>query len=267
MMTKGQKQSKIGLALSGGGARGFAHIGVLKVLEQAGIPIAAVSGTSAGSFVGAAVAAGLSAAHIEELARRLSWKTVLRPALSPLALFSAAPMKNFIAREFGVSDFDQLKLPFAAVAFDVKMSKQVVLTSGDLAEAIQASCAVPGVFVPLRRNGMMLVDGGVTSPLPVKQALELGSDAVIAVDLLSSGTAFDKTPKTGLGILLRSGLMMIQHSARNQHYRAKIVIEPRIAHIRPDQINKGDELIRLGEAAAHEKLDDILRLIDQNSDI
>lgn len=251
--------AKIGLALSGGGARGFAHIGVLKALVENDVPIDMIAGTSAGSFVGGAFAAGMSVQEIIEIGSSVSWFGVSGLSYSPRGLLSNAAMSGFIERHFPVTRFEDLKVPFAAVACDLESGDEVVFRdTGDLATAIRASCAIPGVFVPVSDgNGRYLVDGGVTSPMPTKAVRKLGAEKVIAVDLLTCGTGMGGVPSTFIGTMVQAAMMMIRTASRNQHYRADVIIEPQIAHIRPDEIGKRDELIELGEEAAIKSLDEI----------
>lgn len=255
-------EQRLGLALSGGGARGFAHIGVLKVLERERIPIAAVTGTSAGSFVGAALAAGLSAADIETAAADIVWSRVLRPSFSAKALLSTKWIGDRLSAVIPPPGLiEEFPIPFAAVAFDVAAGEEFVFRSGRASEAVRASCAVPGLFAPLRQNdGRILVDGGVTSPLPVKQLDRSHTSAVIAVDLVSCGSKFGRIPSTGVGVIFRSALKMIEELSRSCHHLADVVIEPQIAHIRHDEIGRMKELIELGEAAAEKEIAAIRRL-------
>src|SRR5687768_3782394 len=256
-------QKKIGLALSGGGARGYAHVGVLKALVENDIPIDLIAGTSAGSFVGGAFAAGMSPDEIIELGKKVGWLGVAGFSYSPRRLLSNAALGTFVAQNFPVCRFEDLVIAFAAVACDLETGDEVVLKDeGDLALAIRASCAIPGVFVPVTdAGGRFLIDGGVISPMPTRAVRKLGADIVIAVDLLTCGSTFWGRPSTLLGTFFQSAMMLIRTASRNQHYRADIVIEPKIAHIRPDELAKRDELVELGEQAALEKLDDLNRLL------
>ena len=253
------ERKKTGLALSGGGARGFAHIGVLKALVEHDIKIDMIAGTSAGSIVGGAFAAGMSVDEIVVMASKIGWTNTMRPSLSPLGLLSNAPMGHFIQDEFPVRTFEELQIPFAAVACDFESGEEVVLKdTGDLPFAIRASCAMPGVFMPLidKRN-RLLVDGGVISPMPTDAVQQMGADFVIAVDLMACGATFRTRPRTAFGMMFQSAMMLLRAASRNQHYQADVVIIPPIGHLRPDQINKRDEFITLGEAAGREKVDEI----------
>lgn len=250
-------EKRIGLALSGGGARGFAHVGVLKVLVESGVRIDMVAGTSAGSIIGGALAAGMSVDEILEMSRNVGWTDLGRPSLSPLGFFSNEPMGRYLAKCLPAKRFEDLPLPFAAIACDLDTGGEIVLkNSGDVIEAIRASCSVPGVFVPVTTaDGKMLVDGGAVKPLPCDTLREMGADIVIAVDVLACGSNFRSKPRTGLGVTIQSALTLIRSAARLQHFHADIVIAPELAHLRPDEIGKREEFIELGENAAQDNLD------------
>jgi NTE family protein len=256
---------KVGLALSGGGARGYAHLGALRALERHAIPIDFIAGTSAGSFAGGAFSTGLSADDIIGFGHKLSWYTIAGLSYSPRGLLSNAGIEAFIRQNFPVNRFEELKIPFAAVACDLETGEEIVLKeTGDLATAIRASCAVPGVFTPVATAaGQQLIDGGVITPMPTKTVREMGAEIVIAIDLMSSGATFHGVPRTLFGTLFQSAMTLLRAASKSQHYHADVIIEPQIAHIRPDEIRRRDELIELGEAAAIEQIDEIKRLIEE----
>lgn len=257
------EQKKIGLALSGGAARGFAHLGVIKVLREHDIPIDFIAGTSAGSFAGAALASGLSVDEIIKMSRKISWFAMTGFSFSPMGLLSNASMGAFVNQHFPVKRFEDLKIPFAAIACDLETGKEVVLKeTGDLATAIRASCAIPGVFVPVVIDKKKLIDGGVISPVPTKAVKKLGAEIVIAVDVIASGATYWGSPSTLLGVFFQSAMLLLKTASLAHHYRADIVIIPELAHLRPDEISKMDEFIEAGEAAAAEKIDAIKALID-----
>jgi NTE family protein len=255
-------RKKIGLALSGGAARGFAHLGVLKVLREHGIPIDFIAGTSAGSIAGGALASGLSIEEIVEMGRKIGWLSMTGFSFSPMGLLSNAALGAFVKRYFPVRKFEDLPIPFAAVACDLETGEEVVLkNSGDLSTAIRASCAIPGVFVPVKYDGRRLIDGGVVSPVPTKAVRKLGAEIVIAVDVIASGATYWGSPSTLLGVFFQSAMMLLRTAGKHQHYRADVVIIPQIAHLRPDEIGKMNEFIKAGEAAALEKIDEIKKLV------
>ncbi len=257
---------KIGLALSGGGARGFAHVGVLKVLAAHNIEFDMIAGTSAGSIVGGALAAGMTPNEIEAMARKVGWLNTLRPSFAFSGLLSSAPMGKMLQRELPVRTFEDLTIPFAVVTYDLVNGEEfIVKDSGDLINAIRASCAVPGVFAPVMYGDRLLVDGGITSVLPVDAVRAMGADIVIAIDLLKCGSAHNSVPRTGLGIAIRSAMTLIGSSSTDQGRRCDLMIEPAIAHIRPDQIKRGVELIRLGEEAALNKIEEIIAITGKSA--
>ena len=255
-------RKKIGLALSGGGARGFAHVGALKVLAGHNIRFDMIAGTSAGSIAGAALASGMGPDEIETMARKVGWLNTLRPSFGLSGLMSSAPMGKMLRNVLPVAKFEDLVIPFAAIAYDIVKGEEVVLKeNGDLITAIRASCAVPGIFAPIKQGDRMLIDGGVTSVLPVDAVRAMGADFVIAIDLLKCGNNFRSIPRTGLGIAVRSAMALVGSSSADQGRRCDIVISPSIAHIRPDQIKRADEAIELGERAVMERIDEIADLV------
>ncbi len=263
-ISKTMERKKIGLALSGGAARGFAHLGVLKVLEENNIPIDLIAGTSAGSFAGAAYASGLNAAQIIEMSREITWLKMAGFSYSPKGFLTNSPMGSFIKKHFPESSFEKLKTPFAAVACDLETGSEIILKeSGDLAFAIRASCSIPGVFVPLEdEQGRRLIDGGVVAPIPTQAVRELGAEKIIAVDVLACGSTYWGSPSTLLGVTFQSAMMLLRTASLNQHYHADVVIIPEIAHLRPDEIGKLDAFVKAGEEAALGKLDEIKALIE-----
>ena len=257
-------QKKIGVALSGGAARGFAHLGVLKVLVENEIPIDFIAGTSAGSFAGAAFASGMSIEGIIEMSRKITWRRTTGFSYSPKGLLSNALLGKFINEHFPVRKFEDLPVPFAAIACDLETGKEVVLRdSGDLAAAVRASCAIPGVFVPIAIDGRQLIDGGVVAAVPTKAVRNLGAEIIIAVDVIACGATYWNLPSTLLGIFFQSAMMLLRAASKAHHYRAHVVIIPQIAHLRPDEIGRMDEFIRAGEEAALEKIDEIKKLFAQ----
>ena len=254
----------IGLALSAGGARGFAHLGVVRALIDNGIRFDIVAGTSAGSFVGAALASGMAVGDILRIGRRVSWFNMTGLSYSPRALLSNVAMGSFIRQNFSAERIEDLPVRYAAVACDINSGEEVVLDRGDVAFAVRSSCAVPGVFTPvISEDGRMLIDGGVLNPLPANVVKAMGADMVIGVDVLACGASFRNTPKTALGMLFQSAMIVFRTASQNQQYRGDIVIEPQIAHIRLDELGKREELIELGEQAALEMIDEIKAMIEK----
>ncbi len=255
---------KVGLALSGGAARGIAHVGVLKVLAEHAIPIDYIAGTSAGALVGAAYAAGAPLAEIEEMGRRMRWRDVGRVTLSRLGVQSNARLEDFLRARLPVTRFEELRIPFAAVATDLRTGSPVVMSgAGDVAFAVRASCAIPGWYVPVTdESGRQLVDGGLSANIPTAITRSLGADIVIAVDVNFEGAKFLGPPQSAIGILFQSMIVVQRTVSAHQCNDADLVIRPRVGHIRWDELARADELIPAGEQAARATVERIKSLIE-----
>jgi NTE family protein len=200
----GEQRKRVGLALGGGGGRGMAHVGVIRVLEQASIPIDCIAGTSVGSLVGAAYAAGLGGDKLLDLAHRARWRDLASLVWPRDGFVSFAKMEAFLASLLGDLAFADLKTPYAAVATDLATGEIVVLTEGRLIPAVRASCSVPGIVTPLEWAGRCLVDGGVANNLPISVVRSLGADLVIAVGLASPPAVRPRGP-------FATGVAAIEH--------------------------------------------------------
>lgn len=258
------ERPRVGLALSGGAARGIAHVGVLKVFAEHNVPVDFVAGTSAGSIAGGALAAGMSIEEIEKLSRTLRWKDMGRMTLSRLGVQSNARMEEFLRKFLPITRFEELRIPFAAVATDLHSGEAVVMSGeGDVPFAIRASCTIPGWYVPvIDSKGRQLVDGGLVANVPAAAARSLGADVVIAVDVNSEGATFLGPPQSAIGVIFQSMMVVQRTVSALQLQDADIVIRPRIGHIRWDEMKRADELIRLGEEAARATLARIQHLLE-----
>ena len=255
---------KVGLALSGGAARGMAHVGVLKVLLENKIPIDCVAGTSAGALVGGAFASGMSISQIAEMCAKVRWSLLGRFAFSRFGILSTEPMRKYIRENLPVSRFEDLILPFACVATDLNTGDAVVMKeTGDLAAAITASCAIPGIYVPVTsEDGRMLVDGGIAEIIPTETARNLGADFVIAVDVNWEGAKFLGAPQTVLGVFFQSAMMLMRTVSKHQLNSANVVIRPAVGHLRWDEVGRSKEFIEAGERAALAAIDEIKNLLE-----
>src|SRR6266404_2701032 len=254
---------RVGLALSGGAARGIAHVGVLRALEENAIPIDPIAGASAGGMIGGAYAAGLSIAQLEAMARKFRWRHMGRLSFSRLGLHSNAPMEEFLRACLPVSRFEDLRIPFAALATDLQNGTAVVLRdTGDLTFAIRASVCLPAFYVPVRDpEGRLLVDGGLVANLPISYARDLGADIVIAVDVGADGARFMEVPRTALGVLTQTFVAVERIVSNQESSKADLIIIPKIGHIRWDETRRADELLQIGYDAAIASIDDIKKLI------
>jgi NTE family protein len=254
----------VGLALSGGAARGIAHVGVLRVLAEHAIPIDYIAGTSAGALVGGALAAGMPLDEIEKIGRSMRWRDVGRPRLSRLGMQSNARMEDYIRRLFPVTRFEEMRIPFAAVATDLRAGSAVVMSGeGDVAFAIRASSAIPGWYVPVTdEKGRQLVDGGLVANVPSAVARSLGAEIVIAVDVNAEGAKFLGPPQTALGVMLQSMMVVQRTAVIHQWQDADLVIMPKVGHIRWDEIGRAGDLIAAGRQAALSTIERIKHLIE-----
>lgn len=254
---------KIGLALSGGAARGMAHTGVLRALLENDIRIDCIAGTSAGSIVGGAYAAGMPIAEIADLGRKLRWRDIGRVTMSRLGVQSNERLEAYLRARLPVHKFEELPIPFATVATELKTGAPVILRdTGDLPFAIRASCTIPGWYVPvIDEQGRQLVDGGLVAVIPATVTRALGADLVISVDV-NDGATFIGPTSSVFGVLLQS-LMVVQKTASHyQRQSSDLVISPKVGHIRWDQVGRADELMDLGYAAGLESIPRLRALLD-----
>jgi NTE family protein len=262
--TEEVERPRVGLALSGGAARGIAHVGVLKVLAEHRVPIDFVAGTSAGSVAGGALASGMSLEEIEKLSRSLRWRDMGRMTLSRLGVQSNARLEEFIRKLLPVTRFEEMPIPFAAVATDLHTGEAVVMSGeGDVPFAIRASCTIPGWYVPVvDEHGRQLVDGGLVANVPAAAARSLGADVVIAVDVNAEGAKFLGPPQSAIGVIFQSMMVVQRTVSVLQLQDADIVIRPRVGHIRWDEMKRADEMIAAGEEAARRTIARIQRLLE-----
>ncbi|MCA1635258.1 MAG: patatin-like phospholipase family protein [Acidobacteria bacterium] len=251
-----KQRPRLGLALSGGAARGAAHVGVLKVFREQGIRVDCVAGTSAGALVAGAFASGMELEELEQIARDMRWRDFGRMTLSKLGVQSNARMEMYIRERFPVTRFEELPVPFAAVATDLHTGTPVVMRDeGDVAFAIRASCALPGWYLPVvDEHGRQLVDGGLVANLPTAAARSLGADVVVAVDVNHDGAKFLGAPTSIIGVLLQSIVLMQRTSVVHQRQLADVCLSPRVGHIRWDEMTRADEFIAAGEESARAAL-------------
>ncbi|HWS86546.1 MAG TPA: patatin-like phospholipase family protein [Pyrinomonadaceae bacterium] len=262
------RRPRLGLALSGGAARGIAHVGVLKVFAEEGLRADCVAGTSAGALVGGALAAGMPVEEIEEVGRTLRWRDLGRMTLSRLGVQSNAVLEEYVRARFPVTRFEELAVPFAAVATDLRTGARVVMRDeGDLGFAIRASCAVPGWYVPVTDSGgRQLVDGGLVANLPVSVARALGAEVVVAVDVNSEGAKFMGPPTSVIGVLLQSMLVVQRTAVEHQRQLADVVISPAVGHLRWDELARAAEFIDAGVEAARAALPAIKELLEPQTE-
>ena len=265
----------IGLALSGGGARGLAHIGVLKVLQREGIEVDCLAGTSMGGVVAACYAAGLSLDSMEQEALRLASArrllAMVDRSMPRRGLFAGRRVSEHLAAFMGERSFDDLRIPLTLVAVDLNSGSEVYLCQGSVLEAVRATISVPGIFSPVERDGQMLVDGGLLENIPVDAVRRMGADVVIAVDVTTDGQSFFNSYPTrhrrryvpngladAMDVLGRSVTLMIAEISRLRMAQAPpdVIIRPAM----PQEMTAfggfscAADLIGYGEQAAAEAL-------------
>jgi NTE family protein len=258
---------RVGLALSGGAARGIAHVGVLRALVEGGIPIDAIAGASAGALIGGCYAAGVSVERLEEMASTFRWRHTQRPSFSRLGLQSNARMEKFLREFLPVTRFEDLKIPFAAMVTDLRQGELIVMRDrGDLPFAIRASCCIPFVMAPAEdEEGRLLIDGGILQNLPISQTRALGADIVIAVDVNFDGVRFFDRPRTALGVLANTFMAVERIVSNQERADADVQVVPKVGHIRWDQTRRSKELVECGYQAGLEALEAIKAVIEQAS--
>ncbi|MBD8898768.1 patatin-like phospholipase family protein [Rhodanobacter sp. DHG33] len=239
---------KIGLALGGGAAKGFAHIGVIKMLEASGIHPDVVAGTSAGSVVGALYASGMDPFQLQETAFGLDETKIRDVRLFSGGLVQGKALQDYVNQLVHGQPIERLKLPFAAVATQLETGQRTVFVSGNTGQAVRASSSIPGVFEPVEIRGMHYVDGGVVSPIPVDAARQLGADFVIAVDI--SAKPGGKNPQGMFNIMGQSITIMGRELAKQEIARADVVIRPDLGSVGAADFEQKDEAILAGEKAA-----------------
>ncbi len=249
----------MGLALSGGAARGLAHLGVLDVLDSFGITPCAIAGTSAGAIVGAAAAAKVPICSIIETACRTSWSGFARPARpGRMGLLTLEPMDKTLNKILGgVMTFEELSIPFVCVTTDVERDEVVILRNGLIAPAVRASSSVPGIFIPVQLNDRLLVDGGVQNNLPTKVLFEMGAEYIIAVDLLPIRAEATR-PASIFDVMTTTFYNMIRATSHESDL-ADIVIIPDIRDSSFVSFDSVGTLIEKGRKATLEAMPQICR--------
>ncbi len=249
-----KERPRVGLALAGGFARGVAHIGVLRVLQNAGIPIDCVAGTSVGALIGVGYCAGTSLLDMEKLGAATHFTDFGRWTPSWLGLATNQRMEKYIMKLTQKQTFEELETPLAIAATDINEGISVFYSHGLIAPALRASCAYPGLFLPVQHEGRTLVDGFVTAPVPIEGALMLGADIVIAVHL---ETGSNEPPRTFTEVLSRAFNIVQRHSDLAWRTQADVVIEPDVKGIAWDDFSRTPDMIAAGEAAALQALPEI----------
>ena len=246
----------IGVALGGGFARGIAHIGVLKALEEESIPIRVIAGTSVGALIGACYCSGLTPAEMEEVARNTRFTSFARWTLSRCGFASSDRMISYLTRTLKCRTFEDLRIPLGVTATDFNSGEGVVFHSGSVIDPVRASCAYPGMFLPVEIRGHHYIDGMLSHPVPTRPVREMGADKVIAVHL--KGTWSNGGPPRNLFDVIGQSFAIAQ-DAMSGLWRdaADLIIEPDVAGYGYDDFKRAHDLIKVGEQAMRKALPEV----------
>jgi NTE family protein len=256
-----KKPAKIALVLGAGASKGFAHVGVLKVLETNKIPIHMVVGTSVGSFVGSLYAYGYNAYQLQKMAMSLEKSDLIDLTIPDNGFIKGELLANYVNKMVNNTPLEKFRIPFYPVATNILTGQEVVFASGNAGTAVRASCSIPGIFRPAKIAGQLYVDGGVVSPVAINAARRLGADVVIAVDISSD---LDKDiPDNTIETILKSINIMYSKVAENQLSNADVIIRPNVGFIGSADFEKRHEAIMEGEKAALKALPEITAIVEK----
>lgn len=259
--TPAGQDNGIGLALGGGFARGISHIGVLKVLEEEKIPIQFVAGTSVGALIGAAYCSGVSCKELEEVATRVRFKHFARWTLSRYGFASNERMIGFLNAVLKVKTFEELRIPLAVAATDFSTGEGVVFRSGPLVDPVRASCTYPGMFLPVRINGRLLVDGMLAHAVPTVPLRQMGASRVLAVHLKGSWTN-GEGPRHLFDVIGQCFSIAQQMNCSVWRQAADLVIEPDVNGYRYDDFEHSAALVRAGELVTRAAIPEIRKWLE-----
>lgn len=256
---------KIALVLGGGAARGFAHVGVIRALEQEKIPIDMIVGTSVGSLIGAIYANDMNSFELEWTAFTLGKDDLfdygIFSAITGMGLARGDKLEEFVRTKVSTANIEDLKLPFAAVATDLNRGTRVVLDKGSVARAVRASSAIPGVFNPVEFQGRLLVDGGLMDNIPISVAREKGADIVIAVDISENVVNFNIT--NIVEVVLQSVNIMFDENCKNKKKDADVLIAPAVGDVGMLDFTQKKRCMQAGIEATQKAMPEIKKKIDE----
>jgi NTE family protein len=255
------KIPSVGLALGGGFARGIVHIGVLKALEEENIAVRFVAGTSVGALIGAAYCSGISPAELEQVAARVRFRDLARWTLSRFGFATNLRMLTFLNKLLKVKTFEELRIPLAVTATDFASGEGVVFRSGPLADPVRASCAYPGVFLPVTVNGRLLVDGMLAHSLPSQPVREMGAERVIAVNLKGRWANGDG-PRHIFDVIGQCFSIAQKMNCAQSRQCADLIIEPDVTGYRYDDFEHSADLVQIGEAATRAVVPEIRKWLE-----
>jgi len=247
---------RVGLALSGGTAKSVTHVGVIKALVEAGIPIACLAGTSGGSIVGSMFASGMPISTMETVATTMSWRKLVSIRLTRLGFISSERIAEFVTETVGDLSFSDLNLPTAVVATNLVTGDKKVFRSGSVAQAVRASCSIPQIYLPVEIDGDYYVDGGLSEYLPVETAQDLGADFVIASHLAPIDPSY-RRPHHILQLVVQITGLMARKNFPISERKASFVVHPNVDAYSSFDFEHAEEMIEIGYDATRRVLADL----------
>ncbi len=255
------RPARIAIVLGAGASKGFAHIGVLKILEANQIPIHMIVGTSAGSFVGSLYAYGYNAFQLQKMSLAIEKSDIVDLTIRDNGFIKGEKLEEYINRLVNNTPLEKMRIPFYAVATDLLNGQEVVFGKGNTGNAVRASCSIPGIFRPVNIGGRLYADGGIVSPVAVEAARRMGADIVIAVDISSDIDV--SQPQNTIETILKAINIMYSKVAGQQISRADVIIRPKVSFIGSADFDKRHEAVIEGERAALDALPRIKEIVER----
>ena len=250
---------KIGLALGSGGARGFAHLGVIKVLQEENIDVSYIAGSSMGALIGSMYAAGTDLEQLYKIVMSFKRKYYLDFTVPKMGFIKGNRLKDFIGIFTKWKNIEDLQIPLAVVATNIKTGEKVVMKEGLTADAVRASIAVPGIFVPVKIGDQLLVDGGVVDRVPISVVKEMGADLVISVDVLN--VKEDAELNSIYEVILQTLDILQMEVMKSRQVKADVMLNPRVEKYSSSAFTNIDEIVALGEQEARKHIDQIKLMV------
>lgn len=256
----GKAETKVGLALGGGGGRGIAHIGVLKAFAENNIPVHYLVGVSVGSVIGSLFCSGQSWDKILDVAEEIGWDDLVKPTLSGLGLVKGTLLEEYVDKLVGDLEFESLEIPMQVIATDLANAETVIFDSGPVGKAVHASSSIPGIFEPMIEGDRALIDGGFMNNLPSKEARDMGADKVIAVDLNADRTGFG-IPNNLFEVTAQSFALLLSQVADPGRESCDVLLQPDLAKYAYHDLSDVEGMVAAGEKAALDSLSKIRECI------
>ncbi len=255
---------KIGVALGGGAAYGYAHVGVIKVLEREGIDISMIAGSSVGSLIAAIYASVMDAKKLEETALSLDWTDIAMPTIPKEGLVSMERLGDFLKKKIEPRNMEETKIPYYSVATDIITGNEKVFDKGPIEKAVRASTGLPGIFAPTETEDGLFIDGGVTNNLPADVLKARGADFVIAVDITTCTHLDIRKHRDIFSIVWKGWQVAVEQNMKHKSMAdADVIIRPKLENMNPFDLGRKKEIMAAGEKAAEEAMEEIKALMSK----